>query len=318
MRALLIALLCSLMVDGPLAFDGPDLSSIAARVPPQCRNPIPDNLRYPDAVKISIERCFVIPQNLASDATCEVAVAQTRDGIVTGIQVGTCTGHPRLAEYAMRAILKASPLPKSTRPFDYSPIIRMTFKPASLASSNNYDPVELPDLAIENRSTSRKALQPLSEEQKIRLAAEREELELLKERLSYLLRKYPHSQIVSANERIKSYSMAAYVVAFVEKVENAANSKYPEAMKGKYGRAVLSVTLDSSGSIQEIMIRTSSGFSEIDAALTDLIVATAPYDAFPAKLRGNLDSLHIIFPVSFGRIPALVGLNTVVPGMLRD
>ncbi|HKK13959.1 MAG TPA: TonB family protein [Gammaproteobacteria bacterium] len=95
--------------------------------------------------------------------------------------------------------------------------------------------------------------------------------------------------------RTRQYKYAAYMSAWVHKVERVGNLNYPEAArrKGLSGRLLLDVALNSDGSIRNITIRRSSGHKLLDDAAKRIVRLAGPFAPFPASIRKDTDVLHI-------------------------
>ena len=89
---------------------------------------------------------------------------------------------------------------------------------------------------------------------------------------------------------------AAYLRAWVEKVERIGNLNFPDEARRKRlsGRLILEVNLDDRGQVQAMRVRQSSGEPVLDAAAQDIVRLAAPFAPFPAELRMKYDQLTII------------------------
>jgi protein TonB len=103
----------------------------------------------------------------------------------------------------------------------------------------------------------------------------------------------PRRTFISASTR--SYRYAAYMEAWRAKVERVGNLNYPdEARKRKLsGSLILDVALNPDGSVNEIVIRKSSGSNILDDAAIRIVHLAAPFSPFPDNIRKDTDILHI-------------------------
>ncbi|HET19500.1 MAG TPA: energy transducer TonB, partial [Chromatiales bacterium] len=89
---------------------------------------------------------------------------------------------------------------------------------------------------------------------------------------------------------------AAYLRAWVEKVERVGNLNFPDAARRQKlsGRLILEVSLDDQGRVQAMRVRHPSGEPVLDAAAQDIVRLASPFAPFPAELREKYDQLTII------------------------
>ncbi|NIR59824.1 MAG: energy transducer TonB [Gammaproteobacteria bacterium] len=112
------------------------------------------------------------------------------------------------------------------------------------------------------------------------------------QRREYALR--PRHTYVSA--RTRKHVLAAYMEAWVDKVERIGNLNYPEAARrqGLSGNLMLDVALEPDGSVNSIRVRRSSGTKVLDDAAVRIVRLAGPFAPFPAEVREKTDILHII------------------------
>jgi protein TonB len=94
-----------------------------------------------------------------------------------------------------------------------------------------------------------------------------------------------------------SYSEdAQYLNQWRERIENVGNTNYPERAREQniYGELRLMVALLPNGEISDIKVLKSSGHKILDQAAIRIVHLAAPYDAFPAEMRQQVDVLEII------------------------
>lgn len=102
---------------------------------------------------------------------------------------------------------------------------------------------------------------------------------------------------------------AAYLRAWVQKVERIGNLNFPDEARRKRlsGRLILEVKLDDQGRVVAMRVRQSSGEPVLDAAAQDIVRLASPFAPFPSELRMKYDQLTIVRTWVFD---AREGLNT--------
>ena len=95
--------------------------------------------------------------------------------------------------------------------------------------------------------------------------------------------------------RTKEHKYAAYMEAWRQKVERVGNLNYPdEARRANLsGNLLLDVALRSDGSIDEIVLRRSSGKKVLDDAAIRIVNLAAPFARFPNNIAAETDILHV-------------------------
>jgi protein TonB len=179
---------------------------------------------------------------------------------------------PGLAPTPLRASAPA-PRPPSPTPVLASRDSAMTVERAR-------DAPEVPELP---QLTGRELIERSME--MARLAAEIE-------RQSELYAKRPKRKFISANTQ--EYVYAAYMRAWVARVERIGNVNYPdEARRRKIaGQLVLTVAVRANGTVERVDIIQPSGFPVLDQAAVEIVKLGEPYAPLP---RGDdqVDILHI-------------------------
>lgn len=118
-----------------------------------------------------------------------------------------------------------------------------------------------------------------------RLAAE---IHLQSERYA----KRPKRKFVSASTR--EYAYAAYLRAWVDRVERIGNLNYPDEARRRRlsGQLVVSIAIRSDGSIEQAKVIRSSGQSLLDDAALRIVRLAEPYEPLPVTDE-HIDILHI-------------------------
>ena len=95
--------------------------------------------------------------------------------------------------------------------------------------------------------------------------------------------------------RTKQHKYASYMEAWRQKVERIGNLNYPdEARRRKLsGTLLLDVALNTDGTVNEIILRRSSGKRVLDDAAMRIVKLAAPFARFPKSISEEIDILHI-------------------------
>ena len=108
--------------------------------------------------------------------------------------------------------------------------------------------------------------------------------------------KRPRRKFISANTR--EYAYAAYMKAWVDRIERVGNLNYPDEARRRqlHGQLVLTVGLDRSGAIKSIDVIQSSGHRILDDAAIRIVHLAAPFPPIPHGRdsgRDKIDELYI-------------------------
>jgi len=105
--------------------------------------------------------------------------------------------------------------------------------------------------------------------------------------------KRPKRKWITARTREHKY--AAYMEAWRQKVERVGNLNYPdEARRANLsGNLLLDVALRPDGSVDEIILRRSSGKKVLDDAAIRIVNLAAPFARFPKNIAEDTDILHV-------------------------
>lgn len=112
------------------------------------------------------------------------------------------------------------------------------------------------------------------------------------ERRQELLAKRPKRKFVSASTR--EYEYAAYLRAWVARVERVGNLNYPDEARrrGLGGRLVMTVAVRRDGSIEDVLLNRSSGLGVLDQAALRIVRLAEPFPPLP-ETSEQVDVLHI-------------------------
>ncbi|WLD58250.1 energy transducer TonB [Salinispirillum sp. LH 10-3-1] len=94
----------------------------------------------------------------------------------------------------------------------------------------------------------------------------------------------------------RAASEAAYVQAWLEKVERLGNANYPQAARAQRlrGNVRLLVSITPNGDLHSISMLESSGQTLLDDAARRIVLQSAPFEPFTAEMRQDYDLLEII------------------------
>lgn len=103
----------------------------------------------------------------------------------------------------------------------------------------------------------------------------------------------PRRKFISASTQ--EFKYASYMEAWRAKVERVGNLNYPDEARRRNlsGDLVLDVALNKDGSVNDIIVRRSSGHKILDDAAIRIVQLAAPYSPFPEEVREETDILHI-------------------------
>ena len=103
----------------------------------------------------------------------------------------------------------------------------------------------------------------------------------------------PRRKFISAS--VRAYKYAAYMEAWRAKVERIGTLNYPEEARRRNinGGLILEVALNPDGSVNQIVVRRSSGHRLLDDAAIRIVRLAAPFAPFPPSFSREIDVLHI-------------------------
>jgi len=112
----------------------------------------------------------------------------------------------------------------------------------------------------------------------------------------------------------RAATLAPYLDAWRRKVERVGTVNYPTAarQRGVVASPVLEVAINSSGVLEKAVIRTSSGFPELDQSALSILKLASPFDPFPPELAKEYRVLRFAYEWQFvgGRL-AGGGVSTI-------
>jgi len=104
--------------------------------------------------------------------------------------------------------------------------------------------------------------------------------------------KRPRKKFIGA--RAEEYRFAQYIEDWRQKIERIGTLNYPPAARGKlYGSLLLTVSINSDGTVTRIDINRSSGYKVLDDSARRIVQMASPYAAFPPDIRRDTDVIEI-------------------------
>jgi protein TonB len=105
--------------------------------------------------------------------------------------------------------------------------------------------------------------------------------------------KRPRKKFLTA--RTREAAAAEYMFKWVEKVERMGNLNYPDEARRKklQGTLILVVGVRKNGSIEEIIVRKSSGHTLLDDSAKRIVALSGPFPPITGKLAEETDILYI-------------------------
>src|SRR5689334_16156816 len=115
----------------------------------------------------------------------------------------------------------------------------------------------------------------------------------------------PRRQFIGAQAH--EYRFARYVEDWRLKIERVGNMNYPEAARSQklYGSLVLTVSIRSDGSLENVEINHKSAYRILDAAAVKIVEMSAPFAPFPPDIKRDTDILTITRTWTFAKCDAL-------------
>lgn len=144
--------------------------------------------------------------------------------------------------------------------------------------------------ALDQREQTPRDVPPSPVEVQRRLEMARLAAAVDRERRAYAKR--PRVKYLSANTR--EYAYAAYMSAWVARVQRIGNLNYPAAARERrlHGSLILTVVLARDGSVKRVAVIQSSGHKLLDDAAIRIVHQAAPFPAVPQK-AGSYDEFNI-------------------------
>lgn len=156
---------------------------------------------------------------------------------------------------------------------------------ASRASNEHRVPVENTTLRPDQPLPTSDELTRLEQEQ-AQLAAEIDDA-------NRAYAKRPRRKFISA--QTQEYAYAAYMRAWVARVERLGNLNYPPEARERqiHGELLLTVAMNRDGTVESIDVVRSSGQKVLDDAAVQIVRMSAPFNELPPSSDDRVDILHI-------------------------
>jgi len=105
----------------------------------------------------------------------------------------------------------------------------------------------------------------------------------------------PRQLVVSADT--SESNIAPYLDNWKRRIEAVGAAYFPELgdLDGIEGSPTLEVSIDSSGNLDDVVIRKSSGSTILDQAALDILRRASPFDPFPQEVAAEYDSLRFAY-----------------------
>jgi protein TonB len=109
----------------------------------------------------------------------------------------------------------------------------------------------------------------------------------------------PRELITSVDTR--ESTIAPYLDRWKRKIETIGVKYFPEQalIEGISGSPTLEVIIGSSGQLQEVIVRQTSGSRVLDQAALEILRRAAPFDPFPEAVRLDYDTLRFAYKWQF-------------------
>jgi protein TonB len=97
--------------------------------------------------------------------------------------------------------------------------------------------------------------------------------------------------------------IARYLDGWKRRVEKVGTLNFPNEARRRSlsGNPVLEVAIGASGQLQEVLVRRTSGYSELDHAAMNIVRIASPFDPFPPALRDRYPVLRFAYEWQFIR-----------------
>ena len=165
------------------------------------------------------------------------------------------------------------------RPTPPSPVERLTQRKSDFSVTTDHEAQEAPELPLAERE---------AEQRRLEMARLAQEIQRESEQYA----KRPKKKYISANT--KEYEFAAYMRAWVARIERIGNLNYPDEARRRqlHGQLVLTVGLDRQGRVKSIDVIQSSGHKVLDDAAERIVRLAEPFPALP-ETKEKVDELYI-------------------------
>lgn len=97
-------------------------------------------------------------------------------------------------------------------------------------------------------------------------------------------------------------AIAAYLVGWRQRVELIGTANFPERLLStgrRFGRPTLEVAIGADGSLEDIVVRSSSGDTSVDQAALNILRLAAPFEPLPPEVRAQYAVLRFAYEWDF-------------------
>lgn len=197
-----------------------------------------------------------------------------------------------------RSVRQSSPF-ASSEDFDTNGIAPTPMEASSPKASKKTPDRVLTTLFSERKESEQQEqeLQPENTTKQAEIYIERSmEIAKLSAEINQQIEEYnkrPRKTFLTA--RTQEAIAAEYMFHWVEKVEAVGNLNYPEAarLKNLEGTLILVVGIRQNGSIEEVLLKKTSGHKVLDDAAKRIVTLAAPYPPLTGALAETTDILYI-------------------------
>jgi protein TonB len=96
-------------------------------------------------------------------------------------------------------------------------------------------------------------------------------------------------------------AIAAYLDGWKRRIEQVGTLNFPDEARRRAlsGNPVLEVAIRADGTLQEVLVRRSSGHRELDVAAVRIVRLASPFDPFPPAMRARYPMLRFAYEWQF-------------------
>ena len=97
--------------------------------------------------------------------------------------------------------------------------------------------------------------------------------------------------------------IAGYLDGWKRRIERVGTLNFPNEARRRSlsGNPVLEVAIGANGTLQQVLVRRSSGYSELDHAAMNIVRLASPFDPFPSAMRDSYPVLRFAYEWQFLR-----------------
>jgi periplasmic protein TonB len=123
--------------------------------------------------------------------------------------------------------------------------------------------------------------------------------------------KRPKRKFISPATREAAF--ANYFAQWSDRTERLGTEYYPDAARGKFAEVIVTVSVRSDGTIEDIVLEKSSGNKAIDRGALRLLKRLAPYPPFKDTMKQAVDVLDITTKLVFTPADTLTAETMISP-----